>query len=251
MADGRALIVGASRGLGAYAAQELARRGWDVVGVARSPRPDVPGEDSFAYVQADIGSEEQLAALAARVDPLPDLVVVTAVTYLEKTNEAPRLEELERVFRVNALAPYVFVSELLAQKVNEDASASVVVVNSEAMFQADADSGVHGASKAALRVLTAALADRCRGRNVSVSTLLLGPLADKKLDELRRVAERRGVALDEITRLFLRKSNPNLVLERLIDYEACLASILYMHGLGSTANGMVCRLDGGSAGSLI
>jgi len=81
---------------------------------------------------------------------------------------------------------------------------------------------------------------------------MLGPLADQsKLDEARSIAEKKGMTPTEVIKLFLRKAKPNLVIDDFIDYESCFMSIKYIHGLGRAANGMVCRLDGGSGGSLI
>lgn len=112
--------------------------------------------------------------------------------------------------------------------------------------------GEYGASKAALRVLTSALAASCRGRNASVSTLLLGPLWDaKRAADIGRVAAKRGVPVADVTRLFLRRSNSDLVIDFFIDLESCYRSLRYLVDLGRVANGTVCRLDGGSAGSLI
>jgi hypothetical protein len=85
-----------------------------------------------------------------------------------------------------------------------------------------------------------------------VATLLLGPLADeRKLHELSEIARRRGTSTAEVTKAFLRKANPSYVTDSLIDLDACFRSVEYIAGLGRSANGMVCRVDGGSAGSLI
>jgi hypothetical protein len=51
--------------------------------------------------------------------------------------------------------------------------------------------------------------------------------------------------------MFLRKSNPDLVIDEFIDFESCYRSVVYLTELGAIANGMLCRLDGGSAGSLV
>jgi short-subunit dehydrogenase len=161
------------------------------------------------------------------------------------------LAELEDTFRVNALAPYLLTFHLLDTAPNDQFSCCIVV-NSEAIFAANRQSAPYAASKAALRVLTAGLADECRSRNAAVATLLLGPLSDaRKRAELQAVANKRGLSAEEVTRVFLRRSNPSLVIDSLIDYASCLKSVQYIAGLGPIANGMVCRLDGQSAGSLI
>lgn len=247
-----AIIIGASQGLGRYLATRLAERGWEVTGTGRRSLEDVGNALSFEYIQADL-SEMATLDLLSRLfgDKRPDLIVHNAVTYGEFRKPGPTLNELETIFRVNALLPYRLLLEYLSA-VPQDGFTSCIVVNSDSIYHANQHSGVYAASKAALRVLTTALADFCQSKNASVSTLLLGPLADqKKADEFRRIAEQKGVSEHEIMRLFLRRSNPSLVIDSLIEFEPCFQSIEYIASLGLAANGMVCRLDGGSSGSLV
>ncbi|MFJ9847870.1 SDR family NAD(P)-dependent oxidoreductase [Streptomyces sp. NPDC101150] len=245
-----ALVTGASQGLGAHIATRLAGEGWKVTGLGRRPA-DQAAARGIDYLQADLADPKQLQSLPGQLEQPFDLVVHNAVSYPAWRAGGPVAGDLEKAFAVNTYAPYTLTRALLATK-PENRLCSVVVLNSESMFHADRDSGIYAASKAALRVLTGALAEENRSHNASVSTLLLGPVADPgKVAELRTVAAKRGVDIAEITRLFLRKSNPDLVIEELIDFDACWRSIEYIHSLGRIANGTVVRLDGGSAGSLI
>lgn len=249
MAREHALVTGASQGLGAYLAGRLSEEGWKVTGLGRRPESELAGTHSMTYLQADLSQPETLEMLPGRIGKTPDLIVHAAVAYPDHGGELS-LRELERVFRVNALAPYRLTLDLLAAQ-SQERFCSCIVVNSEVIYHADAQSGAYAASKAALRVLTAALADGCRSRNASVATLQLGPLTDlKKVQQLRAIAAKRGASEEEVTRLFLRRSNPNLVIDQFIDLESCFQSVGYIAGLGAMANGMVCRLDGGSSGSL-
>lgn len=251
MTGNRALVTGASHGLGGYLAAALAAEGWAVTGIGRCSEEEVASGCDFDYRQADLSVPDTLESLPGMVGQTPDLVVHCAVTYPDQAATTPALPDLQTVFLVNAIAPYLLTLNLLARK-PAHSFCSCIVVNSEAIFAADQRSAGYAASKAALRVLTAGLADSCRSANASVATLLLGPLADeKKLESARSVGEKRGMSRDEVVRMFLRKSNPNLVIETFIDYESCFRSVQYIVGLGPMANGMVCRLDGGSAGSLI
>ncbi|MFE0181236.1 SDR family oxidoreductase [Streptomyces olivaceus] len=263
MRAGHAFVTGASQGLGRYLAEALADAGWQVVGIGLRLEPKAAGahtgpgdahsdrSGTFRYVQADLSDSETLPRVTSSLQQRPDLVVHCAVSYPERTEGAADLLDLERTFRVNALAPYLLTLDLL-DGTPGDHFTCVVVINSEAIFSADRNSAPYAASKAALRVLTAGLADGCRSRNGAVATLLLGPLGDpRKESELQAIADKRGVSAEEVTRVFLRQSNPNLVIDSLIDYASCLASVEYIASLGPVANGMVCRLDGQSAGSLI
>ncbi|MFF0145157.1 short-subunit dehydrogenase [Amycolatopsis sulphurea] len=247
MTGGRALVIGASQGLGAHFARRLAEDGWKVTGLGRRLAERVPGE--LDYIQADLAAPAAVTEVLARIGPTPELIVHNAVVYPGQGPHA--LPDLESVFRANTLAPYLLLSELLAARPPEQPCACVVV-NSDSIFHARAQSGVYAASKAALRVLTTTMADRFRGSGASVSTLLLGPIADpKKVADLRRVAEQRGVDEQAITRTFLGRSNTDLVIDELIGFEPCYQALATLAGLGKAGNGAVFRVDGGSGGSLV
>ncbi|MEU7328003.1 SDR family NAD(P)-dependent oxidoreductase [Streptomyces parvus] len=248
----RALVIGASQSLGSHLVTRLASNGWHVVGTGRRPASDVPGSEAFEYVRLDLSSpEEARRFLEGAGGDGYDLVVHNAVTYGGTQGKPPELDELEAMFRVNALIPYRLLHELLAAQ-PADRFCSCVVVNSDSIYHATKQSAAYAATKAALRVLTTSLADTFRSAPVSVATLLLGPLPDpQKLADFQRVAERHGVPVEEVKRAFLRKANPFYVIDDLIDFDACYRSVEYLAGLGPAGNGMVCRLDGGSAGSLI
>jgi len=248
----RALVIGASRGLGAHLATRLAEEGWKVTGVGRRPLSEIEMERSFEYLQADLSDPATSVMLAKRLNGDDhELIIYNAVTYGNLTNEIPQLGDMETVFRVNTLVPYRLLLEHLTTRSTDQFSACVVV-NSDAIYHAKQHAGVYAASKAALRVLTNSLADACKTQNASVSTLLLGPLADaKKVEELRQIAHRRGIGQDEITRAYLSKSNPSFVIDALIEFEPCFRAVQHIATLGRVANGLVYKLDGGSSGSLL
>lgn len=248
----RCLITGATNGLGQFCAAALAEDGWDVIAQGRRSAEDAQMPSSIQYFSADFSSEAETTKFANDIQGCPDLVVHCGVTYPPATsNIVPEDLEVSRIFNVNTFAP-IRISEVLLQNKPDMKAATFIFVNSEAMFSSDASSGVYAASKAALRVLTASFADRCRGKSAASSTLLLGPLgSQKKRDELKIIADKHGLSIEELTKRFLSKSNPNLMIDGFIEHDLCLKSILYMESLGQAANGMMCRLDGGSAGSLI
>jgi NAD(P)-dependent dehydrogenase (short-subunit alcohol dehydrogenase family) len=245
-----ALVIGASRGVGAHIANRLLDDDWAVTGVGRRPFESIVPEPKYEYVSADISDPAALDQMLGDSGRVPDLVVHNAV-HANWDSSSLDLAGMEAVLRVNAVAPYLITRDLLARK--EDSHfLSCVFINSEAVFHADQDSCAYAASKAALRVLSAGLSASVRDGNAAMATLMLGPLADQsRLDQARAIAEKKGMTPTEVVKLFLRKTNPGMVIDDLIDYESCFRSIRYIHELGRAANGMVCRLDGGSAGSLI
>lgn len=245
-----ALVIGASRGVGAHIANRLLEDGWAVTGVGRRPFESIVPAPKYEYVSADISDPAALDQMLGDSGRVPDLVVHNAV-HANWDSSKLDLTGMEEVLRVNAVAPYLITRDLLARKSDSD-FLSCVFINSEAVFHADQDSCAYAASKAALRVLSAGLSASVRDGNAALATLMLGPLADQsRLDQAHAIAEKKEMTPTQVVKLFLRNTKPDMVIDELIDYESCYRSIRYIHELGRAANGMVCRLDGGSAGSLI
>ncbi|MET7746282.1 SDR family oxidoreductase [Streptomyces sp. NPDC005385] len=241
----RALVIGGSRGVGAHLAAGLDERGWSVTATGRRPRSAVGLDVSVHYEQLDLATETAATDMTGLLRKVrPRLLVHNAVAY---PAPEPSLTDYEAIFRVNTLVPYRVLSGYLP-----GADCTCVVINSDAIYHANRTSGVYAASKAALRVLTSALADHCRGSRACVATLLLGPLADdRKVEQLERIARQRKTSPEEVTSAYLRRANPSYTTDSLIPLDACLRSVEYLVDLGAQANGMLCRLDSGSAGSLI
>lgn len=245
-----ALVIGASRGVGAHVANRLLEDDWAVTGVGRRPFESIVPAPKYEYVSADISDPAALDQMLGDSGRVPDLVVHNAV-HANWDSSKLDLTGMEEVLRVNAVAPYLITRDLLARKPDSD-FLSCVFINSEAVFHADQDSCAYAASKAALRVLSAGLSASVRDGNAALATLMLGPLADQsRLDQAHAIAEKKEMTPTQVVKLFLRNTKPDMVIDELIDYESCYRSIRYIHELGRAANGMVCRLDGGSAGSLI
>lgn len=248
----KAVVIGASHGWGAHLASRLVEEGWQVTAVGRRQKPDLPPNEPPRYLQADVATENGRAAVAAALrEQSPALIVYNAVSYGPRDAAMPPLPELEATFLVNALVPYHLLLDYLAHRPNEE-FCSCVVTNSDSIYHANRYSGIYAASKAALRVLTTALASACQSRNAAVATLLLGPLADEEnYDKLREISERTNIDLDVVMRRYLARSNQAYVIDSFLTYESCVKSVLTIASLGRDANGMLCKLDGGSSGSLV
>ena len=160
-----ALVTGASRGLGRALATALNDRGWHLVVDGRDADrlartvADLPRPDLVTAVPGDIADARHRSALSAAAGPQLDLLVNNASDL--GPSPMPRLadfrpEELERVLRVNAVAPLAVVQAVLPAL--RSAGGRVLNVSSDAAVEAYAGWGGYGASKAALDQLTAVLA---------------------------------------------------------------------------------------------
>jgi NAD(P)-dependent dehydrogenase (short-subunit alcohol dehydrogenase family) len=181
-----ALVSGASRGLGATLARFLAADGWDLIVTARGARELRESADALlpfgARVHAipgdvaDAGHRRalrQVAEEAGRLDLLVNNASELGPSPLPSLVRYP-LDEIERVFRTNVVAPLGMVQELLP--VLERSQALVVNISSDAALGGYPGWGGYGASKAALDLVSRTLAEELRERSVFVVAVDPGDL---------------------------------------------------------------------------
>ena len=159
-----AIISGASRGLGLALARALAQRGWELVIDARGARALASAADELgratrvSAIVGDVGDEWHRGALVAaageRVDLLVNNASVLGPSPQPELADYP-LAELERVYRVNLLAPLGLTQLALPLM---PGGGRVINVTSDAAVEPYEGWGGYGSSKAALEQLTAILA---------------------------------------------------------------------------------------------
>jgi NAD(P)-dependent dehydrogenase (short-subunit alcohol dehydrogenase family) len=174
-----ALLTGASRGLGAALARELAQKGVKVVLVARelAPLEDVAREitekGGVAHaIAADVGDKGAVHpvafAAAALVGPI-DLLIHNAST-LGKTPLPILLdtecEDLGRVLEVNLIGPFR-LTKVIAGAMALRRRGVVIHISSDAAVNAYPGWGAYGVSKAALDHLSRTWAAELEGTGVA------------------------------------------------------------------------------------
>jgi short-subunit dehydrogenase len=180
----RAVISGASRGIGRALSQALAARGARLGLMARGREPleemvkelpASPGGPHLALV-ADVAKRAQVARavdrFAKRADGL-DLVVANAGvahygpfvdTEIERAEEMVGINVLGTIYTVDAALPHLLGG----------AAGHVVLMSSGAGIRAFPSAAVYGATKAAVRGFGEALRHELSGTGVSVSTVFPG-----------------------------------------------------------------------------
>lgn len=163
----RALITGASRGLGLALARALANEGWELIVDARGERDlraaaGALGELAPVHVVAgDVADDSHRRDLVATVDALGgglDLLVHNA-SLLGPSPQPPLadypVDVLERVYAVNVVAP-LRLTQMLLPRMGPDAR--IVSITSDAAVEPYEGWGGYGSSKAALEQWTKVLA---------------------------------------------------------------------------------------------
>jgi short-subunit dehydrogenase len=176
-AQGCAWVTGASSGIGAALAVELARRGWRVAATARRAGAldalAAKHESIRAFV-ADVADAVAMRACYAEIvrslGPV-GLLVANAGVYLPVDARAPRAADFRRTFDVNVMG-VAHALELVAPDMVARRAGHIHIVSSATGFGGMPTSAAYGASKAALINLAACLKielERC-GVGVSLST---------------------------------------------------------------------------------
>jgi short-subunit dehydrogenase len=176
----RALVTGASKGIGRATAQALARRGARVGLVARGEEDlaalaaDLPGDP--VILPADVSSRESIAGAVGRFVGRAggiELVVANAgLAHYGPFFDQP-IENAEEMVSVNVLGTIYTVAAALGP-MRDRARGHIVVVSSGAGLRAFPWGAVYGATKAADRGFAEALRHELSGTGVSVTTVYPG-----------------------------------------------------------------------------
>jgi short-subunit dehydrogenase len=179
-----ALITGASAGLGAEFARQLAERGNDVVLVARDKdRLQAAAKELTAtygvqaeVLPADLTTDEGTAAVAARVsDPSApvDIVVNNAGFGMYKKFGDGAIEDEERQLDLNVRA-VLRVTHAALRAMTARNSGTIINVSSVAGFVPRGGNATYSASKAYVTMFSEALAVQLEGTGVTVTAVCPG-----------------------------------------------------------------------------
>lgn len=175
-----ALVTGASKGIGAGIARELAASGAAVVvnyARDRAGAESVVGEISNAggraiAVAGDVSKSADVARLLAetqRAFATLDVLVNNVGVYLPMALEAVTEEEFHREFDTNVLGPLLVIRESLNHF--GPRGGSVVNIGSGASRMCPPEYSIYSASKAALDAITSVLAKELAPRKIRVNSV--------------------------------------------------------------------------------
>ncbi|MEX0890896.1 MAG: SDR family oxidoreductase [Gemmatimonadota bacterium] len=180
LAARRALVTGASRGIGRAVAASLAGAGARVALVARGVAPleaaaaavggvAVPGDVSEAR-----GLAELVRRAAERLGGPPDIVVHAAGAFALQRVVESDVAELDAMLGANLRGPFLLTRALLPALL-EQGRGDVVFIGSVAGRRAFPENGAYSATKFGVRGLHEVLAEELRGSGVR--TTLIEPAA--------------------------------------------------------------------------
>jgi NAD(P)-dependent dehydrogenase (short-subunit alcohol dehydrogenase family) len=183
---GAAVVTGGSGGIGAACARRLTAEGYDVLVVDVEPVPeDLPAR----HLHADLTHPEIALAAIQGACPVVDVLVNAAGIAERSRFGSYGRDEWERVYAVNARAPFVLAQGLAARM---SPGACVVNLSSIEAFTVFAPSGaatpVYASTKAALRSLTETLAVELGPRGIRVNAVAPGLIRTPLSGEIEATA---------------------------------------------------------------
>ena len=188
LAGTRAVVTGASRGLGSALATELAARGARVVLVARSREPleklaaEIDGE-AFPADLADRTAIETVVAAIEAEGPIDVLVNNAGIDLTGGFTEAAA-DDIAQLIAVNLLAPMLLSRAVVPGMVRRGRGH---ILNVSSLAGTNALPGVtpYSASKAGLSHFTAGLRADLKGTAVRTTLAEIGPVRGDMMDSLR------------------------------------------------------------------
>lgn len=178
----RALVTGASSGIGEATVTLLRERGWEVIAVARREDRlrDLADRTGATWFQADVTSGDDVAALKEHVEetgPLHVLVNNAGGAFGLDTVEDGSVDDWQKMFDVNVLGTKRVISALLPslRKGAVDAgSGDIVTITSIAGHAVYEKGGGYNAAKFAEHAMTAVLRLELNGEPLRVIEIAPG-----------------------------------------------------------------------------
>ena len=167
----RALITGCSSGIGRALAEELTRRGFDVIATARDPKT-LDDLKVAARLPLDVTSDESVAQAVAAAGRI-DILINNAGLGMWGPLEAVPLDAAQRLFDANVWGPVRMIKAVAPQM--RTRKAGVILQISSAAGQVSVPLlGYYSASKHALEAMSEALRIELAAFGVRVAIIQLG-----------------------------------------------------------------------------
>jgi NAD(P)-dependent dehydrogenase (short-subunit alcohol dehydrogenase family) len=180
LAGRKALVTGATAGIGREAAEQLARAGAEVIVTGRNAER---GAETVAAIEAQGGKASFVAADMNDLDSVNrlaqeagdvDILVNNAGIYEFYLTPEQNVASYDAMFNVNVRAVF-FLTAAIAPKMAARGSGSIINVSTMAASFGMPSAAVYGASKAALNQLTKTWAAEFSKDGVRVNTVSPGP----------------------------------------------------------------------------
>ena len=167
----RALVTGASRGIGRAIAEALVRDGYEVIGTARRPEAlsDAERVPGVRYLPLDLGDESGIAAVARAAGDVDVLVSNAGQSQIGAIEEVP-LERARAIFQTNLFGAMSLIQKIIPG-MRARRQGTVIGIASFAAVTPVPFQSIYASSKAAFVALHTSLRHEVRPWGIRVAVV--------------------------------------------------------------------------------
>jgi NAD(P)-dependent dehydrogenase (short-subunit alcohol dehydrogenase family) len=247
----RALVTGATAGIGAAIAASLAREGAHVIVNGRSA---AGVETAVAMLKAesggdlvgfagDLGTAAPIEKLVRR-HPEVDILVNNLGIFEPKPFEDIPDADWMRFFEVNVLSG-VRLARAYLPAMKRANWGRILFISSESALQIPAEMIHYGVTKTAQVAVARGLAEAVAGTGITVNSVLPGPTKSRGVVDFV-AALGAGASFEEFQTEFFQKFRPTSLIKRFEQPEEIASFVAYLASpLASAITGAALRVDGG------
>lgn len=186
----RALITGASRGIGVELTKQLAAAGWCVYATCRARTTELDSIDlngGHVIENVDVTTSDGTSAILKGISERKiDLLINNAGMLGVETLDDLNVNSIRLQFEVNSLAPLLLTSALLKSGNISDGSKVTMISSVAGSMASQATGGVYGyrMSKAALNMASVLLANDLKPRGIPLLIIHPGAVDTAMLNKL-------------------------------------------------------------------
>lgn len=166
----KAVVTGASSGIGKEIAARLLKLGYHVIGVSRSIKKDDFCSKNFTAIQTDLSNEDSTVSLCKELYKKNIHILVNCAGFgrFEPHEELSSKTIIEMVF-LNLTAPMLLTNALLRDLKKNDGY--LININSVEALRSSKFAGVYGATKSGLKAFGDSLFEETRKSALSVTNI--------------------------------------------------------------------------------
>ncbi len=201
----RALITGASKGIGAEIAIAMSRAGADVILLGRNEESLLGTEQLIAQngravskMHCDLSDTQSVAAILPDIErAAPDILVNNAGTIIRENAIDFSMQDWNTVLQTNVTALFQ-LSQAAAKSMLRKGEGRIINIASLLSFQGGIRVPAYAASKHAVAGLTKALANEWSSQGITVNAIAPGYIETDNTERLRKDPARSAAILDRI-----------------------------------------------------
>ncbi len=180
----KAVVTGASSGIGEEITSRLLKLGYEVIGVSRTIKDTNFDSENFTAIKADLSDEKSTLKLCQELKSLNISILVNSAGFgrFEPHEELSTMTIIDMTF-LNLTAPMLLTNALLRDLKKNDGY--LININSIEALRASKFAGVYSATKAGLKAFSDSLFEETRKSGLSITNINPDMTQSNFYDELR------------------------------------------------------------------